>query len=154
MPRYVEIDDVEVSDYVTVWDCNCSEFGKQTVMAVDDLQYLPTADVVPKSEVEETTGKYEDLKLKYADLQKDKDELIAWVDDKKTEVARDIFAEIEKYKRSPMPECKPVYVINDSGFSELKKKYIPQNDDRCVVCGEIIPEGRQVCLKCQIEKGD
>ena len=51
MPRYVDIDDVEVSDYVTVWDCNCSEFGRQTVMAVDDLQYLPTADVVPKSEV-------------------------------------------------------------------------------------------------------
>ena len=29
-------------EYVTVWECNCSEFGKQTVMAVDDLAYLPT----------------------------------------------------------------------------------------------------------------
>ena len=46
MARYVNIDDLEVSDYVTVWECNCSEFGRQTVMAVDDLHYLPTADAV------------------------------------------------------------------------------------------------------------
>lgn len=45
MPRYVEVENLEVSDYVTVWDCNCSEFGKQLVMAIDDLQYLPAADV-------------------------------------------------------------------------------------------------------------
>ena len=45
MPRYVEVENLKVSDYVTVWDCNCSEFGKQLVMAVDDLQYLPDADV-------------------------------------------------------------------------------------------------------------
>lgn len=34
--------DADSSEYVTVWDCDCSEFGKQTVMAVDDLNYLPT----------------------------------------------------------------------------------------------------------------
>lgn len=22
-------------------------------------------------------------------------------------------------------------------------------EDRCVICGEVIPEGRQVCLKCE-----
>ena len=28
------------------------------------------------------------------------------------------------------------------------------NEDRCVVCGEIIPEGRMVCHKCEyIEQG-
>lgn len=43
--RYVEVENLEVSDYITVWDCNCSEFGKQLVMAVDDLQSLPAADV-------------------------------------------------------------------------------------------------------------
>ena len=51
-------------------------------------------------------------------------ELEAELSKAKDEVARDIFAEIEKYKRSPMPECKPVYVINDSSFAELKKKYL------------------------------
>lgn len=25
-------------------------------------------------------------------------------------------------------------------------------EERCVICGEIIPEGRQICLKC--ERGD
>lgn len=49
MARYIDVD-INVSNYVTVWDCNCSEFGKQTVMAVDDLQYLPTADVAPRAE--------------------------------------------------------------------------------------------------------
>lgn len=43
--RYVEVENLEVSDYITVWDCNCSEFEKQLVMAVDDLQSLPAADV-------------------------------------------------------------------------------------------------------------
>ena len=50
MARYIDAD-LEVSKYVTVWDCDCSEFGKQTVMAVDDLHYLPTADVAPRAEV-------------------------------------------------------------------------------------------------------
>lgn len=50
MARYIDAD-VEVSKYVTVWDCDCSEFGEQTVMAVDDLHYLPTADVAPRAEV-------------------------------------------------------------------------------------------------------
>lgn len=35
----------DISNYITIWDCNCSEFGRQTVMAVDDLQYLPV--IVP-----------------------------------------------------------------------------------------------------------
>lgn len=35
--------DVEVRDYVTTWECNCSEYGHQTVMSVDDLSYLPVA---------------------------------------------------------------------------------------------------------------
>ena len=45
--RLVDADE-DVSNYITVWDCNCSEFGKQTVMAVDDMQYLPT--IVPAAE--------------------------------------------------------------------------------------------------------
>lgn len=34
--------DVDVGSYVETWICNCSEFGTQRVMAVDDLKYLPT----------------------------------------------------------------------------------------------------------------
>lgn len=39
--RLIDADE-DTSNYVTIWDCDCSEFGKQTVMAVDDLNYLPT----------------------------------------------------------------------------------------------------------------
>jgi predicted nuclease with TOPRIM domain len=82
------------------------------------------ADVVPKSEVEELSGKYEDLKLKYADLQKDKDELIAWGDDKKTEVAREIFEEIEKILPTNMTVNGTFYRLYlKDALAELKKKY-------------------------------
>lgn len=46
MAEYIRVDDLEVSDYVTVWECDCSEYGKQTVMAVDDLHGLPVVDAV------------------------------------------------------------------------------------------------------------
>lgn len=42
---------------------------------------------------------------------------------KASEVAEEIFAEIEKYDRRPLPECEAVYVIKASEFAELKKKY-------------------------------
>ena len=34
-----------------------------------------------------------------------------------------------------------------------KKKIIPPRENTCVCCGEIIPEGRQVCPRCDREKG-
>lgn len=68
MARYIDVD-MDVSNYVTVWDCDCSEFGKQTVMAVDDLQYLPTADVAPRAEIFEAVDKFRnDLMDKFIDL--------------------------------------------------------------------------------------
>ncbi len=33
----------------------------------------------------------------------------------------------------------------------IKRYYIKDNENRCLYCNEIIPEGRQVCPKC--EKG-
>lgn len=27
------------------------------------------------------------------------------------------------------------------------------NEDRCICCGEIIPEGRQICLNCEYRVG-
>lgn len=77
-----------------------------------------TADVVPRSEVEELSGKYEDLKLKYAESQKDKDELIAWVDDIKTEVVKEIYEEIDVTWSESYGACDFFEQI-----AELKKKY-------------------------------
>jgi len=28
------------------------------------------------------------------------------------------------------------------------------SENRCVMCGEIIPEGRQVCLRCEVKIND
>lgn len=40
----------EIEKYITIWDCHCSEFGNQTVMAVDDLGYLPIVVPAERSE--------------------------------------------------------------------------------------------------------
>ena len=45
MASYVDVDKLNTSDYIEIWECNCSENGRQVVMAVDDLHYLPTVDV-------------------------------------------------------------------------------------------------------------
>lgn len=130
--------------------------GVDVGAVITALDRQPTADVVPKSEydavvsaVDNSTQQF--LKL-HDDYQEQKTECDKWkqlfYDAKKTigenaqrglqvtleeiEKAKgeveQIFEEIEKYKRSPMPECKPVYVINDSSFAELKKKYTDTED--------------------------
>lgn len=70
---------------------------------------IPTADVVPKSEVEE-------LKKIYKKYNKA-------IRHERVEVAREIFEEIEEFDRRPIPESKAVYVIKESEIAELKKKY-------------------------------
>lgn len=42
---------------------------------------------------------------------------------KSTELAREIFEEVEKYNRPPLPECEPVYVLRKRELDELKKKF-------------------------------
>jgi hypothetical protein len=78
---------------------------------------IPTADVVPKSEVEDYKHNWQKIHDSY------NEDCLEHYNKGRQDATREIFEEIEKYKRSPMPECKPVYVINDSSFAELKKKY-------------------------------
>ena len=75
--------------------------------------------------------------------------------------ARDVLEEIERIiLDNTYPDFnskhKPVNVWKATtgydAFYKLKKKYIGQavdNAERCVSCGEIIPEGRQVCPTCE-----
>ena len=136
MARYIDAEKVmEKISHITVMVMGGRSYGKtifgkalnsyreEVLKRIEDA---PTADVVPKSEVEELSGKYEDLKLKYADLQKDKDELIAWgghiTSAEKAEVAREIFEEIEELLKRT---CEKGYCGSISDlFAELKKKYI------------------------------
>ena len=100
------------------------------------LMQAPTADVVPRAEVEELSGKIEDLKLKYVDLAKDHDELIAWGGHIKSkdraeirdEVAREIFEEIESVIMRFFRETCYDYSL-DNAIAELKKKYLKENKD-------------------------
>ena len=140
MPRYVDIDDVEVSDYVTVWDCNCSEFGRQTVMAVDDLQYLPTADVVPKSEADKWYHEYHAIKdelkqekMYHRETEKLADRYCIGLQKAKADVAREIFEEIEKALN--LSKCygnSGIYFEHDieTDIAELKKKYTEASDEK------------------------
>ena len=45
------------------------------------------------------------------------------------------------------------YSMSDNGFCSFGARMdATQNIETCICCGEIIPEGRQVCPKC--EKGE
>ena len=101
-------------------------------MVIDLVGCQPTADVVPKTEVEELSNRYEDLMLKHIDLAKDHDELIAWgghikSKDKariRAEIAREIFEEIEKIAMHGVTSfglC--LMSMGEAAFAELKKKY-------------------------------
>ena len=86
----------------------------------------------------------------------------------KAEVAREIFEEIERvvgekynhyvFGNSDLDSTDQDAIINFSDtlsdcFAELKKKYTEEQpstaQNTCVSCGEMIPEGRQVCHKCE-----
>ena len=49
MAEYIEREALTIENlekYMTVMEVNTKEYGQQVVIAVDDLMYLPTADVV------------------------------------------------------------------------------------------------------------
>ena len=87
-----------------------------------------TADVVPKSEVEKQKLEIWRLqgqvnRLKKYDEERDIALHARLIAKAKAEVAMEIFADIAKYERKPIPESKPVYVLKQSDFDELEKKY-------------------------------
>lgn len=48
MPEYIEREALTIENlekYMTVMEVNIKEYGQQVVVAVDDLMYLPAADV-------------------------------------------------------------------------------------------------------------
>ena len=97
---------------------------------VSSIENFPTADVVPKSEVDNWYQLYHSIK---EELKQEKmyhretenlcDRYCIESQHAKRQVAREIFEEIEKLNRKPLPECKPVYIIKASELAELKKKY-------------------------------
>lgn len=70
--------DAEVYGYVKTWICDCSEFGRQSVMAVEDISYLPEIDpeTLPivqelRAELEQVTAQRDELFKMLNDVCKD-----------------------------------------------------------------------------------
>ena len=98
-----------VSKYGSLEACREARFGAEGAMK--ELDYVPAAEVAPKSEVERWRRNLEAVLEERAET--------------KSEVAREIFEEIEKlifpYMIAVMPSN--TRAINLGEFAELKKKY-------------------------------
>ena len=129
MARYIDADAlIENVKRVYCTDCNnynevrCRACG--TDDALDMIEDAPTADVVPKSEVEKLQEAYNDR------LAKDIQTNAEFVKHAKAEVAREIFEEIDSLLKIFCDE--PLYSSDDLvcdiadlvyDIAELKKKY-------------------------------
>ena len=172
MPRYIE--EEAFVNFVNEHFCNgCNNYNgiKCKSCSVDDaisfVESAPTADVVPKSQydlavaereanVKGFTAQIEQLNIEIQALRGAANSYKMHYEKTKNELAREIIEEVENLLRS-----NKIY----SGFVDLKKKYskryfkedgedtnVPtkvSSSDICVVCGEHVPEGRQICSMCE-----
>ena len=141
MPRYIDADKV-MEEINRIGGHNLCEWETIGVKALIDRQ--PTADVVPKSEVERLVDKWigeenltqDEKTLRLIEQLRDEakryeryyfnheyDKLIA---EAKAEVAREIFEEIEKYTELSIVGGRLVYW---NTLTELKKKYTEVSTD-------------------------
>lgn len=101
MTRYIDAD--KALQIIDSYAKTVTKEGKVVVDAVRDIVAIitPTADVVPRAEVEEAQADAGRLAKVYARL---------------------IFAELEEFNRPPMPECEPLYIIKKSEMEALKER--------------------------------
>ena len=144
MPRYIDADALYKATEKRIKEANSYR------MAVVDGEFLDlindafTEDVVPKSEAEARGGSF------YIKLNEAINSANQFIKEHDAEVAREIFEEIEDVLNN-------LGYFDEIDFKALKKKYLPDTNDGdkvsshdiCVVCGESVPEGRQVCGMCE-----
>lgn len=110
MPRYIDTSKVRIPEGFFD-DLNVPKL-------LNWLNNQPTAELVPKSEVEKLQEAYNNRLAK--DIQTNAD----FVKYAKAEVAREIFAEIDRLMLDGViGEKYPAKVINPDKYAELKKKY-------------------------------
>lgn len=126
MARYIDVDKVELKG-LAVFDENLDVLVPLSVVR-KALQMTPTADVVPKSEVDMCQHLIKDAWKRIEEL----DELCGELQKAKAEVAREIFEEIEELLECSFSSChingteeQFDFYRADLGFqlAELKKKY-------------------------------
>lgn len=66
--------DAEVYGYVETWICDCSGFGRQSVMAVEDIYYLPEIDP-------ETLPIVQELRKELERVKEERDAAVEWLAD-------------------------------------------------------------------------
>ena len=85
--------------------------------------FISAADVVPKSEVEK-------LEAYIDDLNDSKEHLVVMLEEAKTDVAREIFEDIENnYADFLFDGYRNIVVLTEKDFAELKKKYTEVNNE-------------------------
>lgn len=152
MPRHIDADNFRKTMIKRFGCIPCltdySEASRYDIPIDDALNLVPTADVVPKSEVadlqdalkcEKETNKH--LGAEYIALMKENEKLTINMNayglaakriaEEKADVAREIFEEIEKYSEVAHWNgllVNPVLCIGVGTLAELKKKYIGESD--------------------------
>lgn len=122
----------------------CNTFCDSGECYSPNMNKIPTADVAPKSEVdrayergfergkknnvcgfsaEEIAQKAEKIAIELEAMRMAANSYKMYYENARVEVAREIFEEIEKYKRIIIEGTKPVYTLKQRELEELKKKY-------------------------------
>jgi hypothetical protein len=122
MPRYIDADHI---DYTVTMVGRDEYAGHRAVAFESDIDAMPTADVVPRAEVDSLHHLLKDAWKRIEEL----DELCGELQNAKAEVAKEIFAEIDKvYDEciyiNPLTNIGSLQVIKfEQMLAELKKKY-------------------------------
>jgi hypothetical protein len=131
MARYINLD--EAIKHLQ-FDCKAKyplSYCNGISVAIREIGKLPTADVVPKSEVEKLQEAFTEQNKALAKVLQSNADMYAYA---KAEVAREIFEEFEKgcsfsvmtCNEREIPETK-VYNISSLKLAELKNKYTEGN---------------------------
>ena len=123
------------------------------------LMQAPTADVVEVNLVNKLTDENDKLKA-MVEMWKstaycEKDRLNSIKADTIQKLKRDLYVEflyIARCQKDDEPNMTSQEVFD--ALDRVAKRHLDGfgNDNRCVSCGEIIPEGRQVCPQCETKK--
>jgi phage shock protein A len=107
------------------------EIAGKTATAIKMIEDLPSADVVPKSEVESIITLNSQLEAEVVEQRKEIERLKKYntdvafkhYNDGKTELAREIFEEIEKIIDTYGDEYGTMLTLDEEEYAALKKKY-------------------------------
>ena len=120
MARYIDADLLLTDEKTHTLPIGCGKASGNVVVFVDDIEKLPTADVVPKSEIKKIVAQIA------------KQEMDSYEAIYKQDVAMEIFEEIERTLDNYHSACCPIGEIETYSYYEvdlgeaiyeLKKKY-------------------------------